>query len=173
MPVLAGVRPDSLELATPCTEWNVLALINHNLAVQRFVDEMLSKAAPAMPGEADLTAPLHPDGADAALRSIAGSIVSKLNAMGLEEMVESPFGPMAAGEFLMFPMSDLFIHKWDLAKATNQDASLDSQLAEVCFEIIAPVAPAGRENGAFAPEVEVAANATIQERLLALSGRRA
>ena len=173
MPILAGVRQDSLELPTPCTEWNVLALINHNLAVQRFVDEMLSKAAPAMPGQADLTAALPQEGAEAALRAIAGSIVSKLNSMGLEEIVESPFGPRGGGEFLMFPMADLFIHKWDLAKATDQNASLDGQLAEVCFEIITPMAPAGRENGAFAPEVEVAANASIQERLLALSGRRA
>ena len=172
MPILAGVGPDHLELPTPCTEWPVLALINHNLAVQRFVDGMLSRANPAMPGQVDLTEPLPQEGPEAALRGIADSIISKLQAMGLEETVDSPFGPMGAGDFLMFPMADQFIHKWDLAKATSQDASLDSQLAEICFGIITPVAPAGRENGAFAPEVLLPAGAGYADRLLGLSGRQ-
>ncbi len=92
--------------------------------------------------------------------------------MDLEEIVDSPFGPMGAGDFVMFPMADLFIHKWDLAKATNQHASLDSQLAEVCMRVVTPAAEAGRASGAFAAAVLVPTDASSQDRLLGLSGRQ-
>ena len=172
LPILGGVGPEQLELATPCTEWSVLALINHNLAVQRFVDDMLSGVTPTMPSEINLAAPVPEEGPEAALRTITGSIFSKLKSMDLEEIVDSPFGPMGAGNFVMFPMADLYIHKWDLAKATGQDATLDSELADMFIQIVAQSAEAGRASGAFGPEVMVPDGASGQERLLGMSGRQ-
>ena len=172
LPILAGVRSDHLELPTPYTEWTVLNINNHNLSVHRFVDGMLSKGAAALSSESDLSAPMPRGGPEAALRAITGSILSKLRSMGLEEIVDSPFGPVGAGDFVMFPMADLFIHEWDLAKATNQDARLDSQLAEVCMRVVTPASEAGRASGAFAAAVLVPTDASFQDRLLGVSGRQ-
>ena len=34
MPVVAGIGENQMGLPTPCTEWSVLQLVNHNLAIQ-------------------------------------------------------------------------------------------------------------------------------------------
>ena len=33
--IVAGVRADQLDASTPCIEWNVQALINHNIKVSQ------------------------------------------------------------------------------------------------------------------------------------------
>lgn len=36
LPTLGGVQPNQLSASTPCTQWNVLNLINHNIKVADF-----------------------------------------------------------------------------------------------------------------------------------------
>lgn len=72
----------------------------------------------------------------------------------------------------MFPFADLMLHKWDLAKATNQDTSLDSSLAEACYNSLMHRIERGREAGLFSPEVTLPITASIQDKLLALTGRQ-
>ena len=172
LPTLGSIRAEQLDLATPCTEWNVQSLINHNLTVQRFVNAVMSKSqmAPSLPP--DLTAALPSEGAEAALRAITDTTLATLQSIDLEELVESPFGPIPGGSFIMFPVSDLVIHKWDLAKATGQSTVLDSGLAEVCFQVLTPSVSNGRERGVFGAEVAVPSSGSIQERLLGLTGRQ-
>ena len=86
--------------------------------------------------------------------------------------MQSPMGEMPAGQFLMLPFGDIVIHKWDLAKATGQETSLDANLAEACFNVMSAGIAQGREIGFFGPEVEIAANSSIQDKLLGLSGRQ-
>ena len=50
LPIIAGVKSDQLSSPTSCSEWDVQALINHNLRVQAFVDTVL-KGAPGDPGQ--------------------------------------------------------------------------------------------------------------------------
>ena len=39
----------------------------------------------------------------------------------LDEEFNSPFGQMTRGQFLMAPVLDLTVHRWDLAKGTGQN----------------------------------------------------
>ena len=76
----------------------------------------------------------------------------------------------------MFPTLDITVHKWDLAKGTNQDTSIDSGLAQVCYGVAEASAEMLRQNAAqgqpsFGPEVTVPISARIQDKLLAISGR--
>lgn len=67
--------------------------------------------------------------------------------------------------------TDVFMHTWDLARATGQDASLD---AEHCDELMAGMEPMDamlRASGQYGPRVEVAAGADPQARLVAFIGR--
>ena len=71
---------------------------------------------------------------------------------------------------------DITIHKWDLAKGTNQDTSIDSGLAEVCFGVAQAAAEGLRQNAedgkpAFGPEVSIPMSGSIQDKLLGISGR--
>ena len=50
LPIVAGVKTYQLSSPTPCNEWNVQALINHNLRVQASVNTVLI-GAPGDPGQ--------------------------------------------------------------------------------------------------------------------------
>ena len=171
LPVIAAVRDSQLDDSTPCIEWNVHQLILHNIKVAQAVHSGISGGEPVNPF--DVGGPLPAEGAEAAFRAITNTVLEDLNAPGnLEKLVDSPFGKLPVAEFIMLPFGDMVIHKWDLAKAVGQDVSLDSSLAEVCYHRFSAIAEGGRKSGAFGPEVQVPISASIQDKLLALSGRQ-
>jgi uncharacterized protein (TIGR03086 family) len=70
-----------------------------------------------------------------------------------------------------FYTSDVFLHTWDLARATGQDETLD---AAKCAELLAGMEPMDevlRASGHYGPRVEVPADADAQTRLIAFIGR--
>ena len=68
---------------------------------------------------------------------------------------------------------DALIHTWDLATATGQDASLDTELVVACVAMFLPDMPErGRASGLVGPAVVVPDDASGQDRLLAAMGRQ-
>ena len=172
LPTLAGIKADQLSSSTPCSEWNVQNLIIHNLRVAEFTNGVL-KGTPVDSGEMFLVAqPIPTEGAEAVFTAETNSVLATAKAMNLETVLETPFGAMPASQFLMVPLADLVIHKWDLAKATDQNTTMDSGLAEVCLQVLLPGMEEGREGGFFGAEVQVPMSGSIQEKLLGLSGRQ-
>ncbi len=119
----------------------------------------------------EVSGPLPSEGAAAAFEAATSGLLATAKATDLEKVVEAPFGSMPVGQLIMIPFGDMLIHKWDLAKATGQDTSLDSGLAEVCHHVFQGMLEGGRSNN-FAPAVTVPASASIQDRLLAYLGRQ-
>jgi uncharacterized protein (TIGR03086 family) len=71
-----------------------------------------------------------------------------------------------------FFVSDLFLHTWDLARATGQDETLDP---ERCAGMLAGMEPWDevlRSSGQYGPRVPVADDADVQTKLLAFIGRQ-
>ena len=118
---------------------------------------------------------LPAEGAVSAFETATNGVLQALKSPGAAEKVVDtgmPMGSAPAGQFAMFPFMDIVVHKWDLAKATNQDMSLDSSLAEAAYNALSPAIDGARQGGAFGPEVQVPINASIQDKLLAISGRQ-
>lgn len=70
-----------------------------------------------------------------------------------------------------FFTSDVFLHTWDLARATGQDETLDP---ERCAGMLAGMEPWDdvlRSSGQYGPRVPVADDADVQTKLLAFIGR--
>jgi uncharacterized protein (TIGR03086 family) len=70
-----------------------------------------------------------------------------------------------------FYTTDVFMHTWDLARATGQDDRLDP---DACAELLAgmtPIEDVLRSSGQYGPAVAVPADAGPQERLLGFIGR--
>lgn len=70
-----------------------------------------------------------------------------------------------------FYTGDVFLHTWDLSRATGQDETLD---ADRCGQMLAGMEPmdaAMRGSGHYGPRVEVPDDADVQTRLLAFTGR--
>ena len=174
LPIVAGVKTDQLSSPTPCSEWNVQALINHNLRVHAFVNTVLIGA----PGDISqifnvVNEPIPTEGAEAVFAANTDAVLATIKSMSMETVLETAFGPMPAGNYLMIPFVDLVVHKWDLAKATHQNSDLDSGLAEVCLNHLKRLFEGGRLGPEFfAPEVNVASSASIQDQLLGMTGRQ-
>ena len=171
-PILAGVMPDQLGGPTPCTEWSVQQLITHNIKTQQRVHSYLTVAAPV--DNMSVGEPLPPEGALAAWEAGVAQLLEAIKGPDfLDRLVSHPrFGEMPGREVIMLPFTDLLIHKWDLAKATNQDVSLDSSLAEACYNGLIQVIEGRRDPQLFGPGVTVPISASIQDKLLALTGRK-
>jgi len=60
-------------------------------------------------------------------------VLATLKELDLEKIVETPFGEMPGGQFIMVPITDMIVHAWDLAKATGQNTTLDAGLAELGY----------------------------------------
>ena len=173
-PILAGVASNQLGNATPCTDWNVQQLITHNIKVTGFALGMLQGNITVNP--MDVSGDIPAEGAENAFVAGTNRVLEFLKSADLSKVIDTPFGPMPTGQVIMFPTLDMTVHKWDLAKGTNQDTSIESGLAEVCYAVAEAAAEALRQNAeaglpAFGPEVTVPISASIQDKLLGISGR--
>ena len=111
-PILAASSA-KLSSSTPCTEWNVQSLINHAISVQQFAQDVLGPGTPdpSLMGQVDH--PLPSDGAEAALNSITNQVLATLKSINLADTIETPFGSMPGGQFIMVPITDMIIHTWE------------------------------------------------------------
>jgi uncharacterized protein (TIGR03086 family) len=70
-----------------------------------------------------------------------------------------------------FYTADVFLHTWDLARATGQDERLDPEKCAVMLEGMVPMDDVLRQSGQYGARVEVPEDADVQTRLLAFIGR--
>ena len=66
---------------------------------------------------------------------------------------------------------DVFMHTWDLARATGQDDTLDPALSAELLAGMEPIDELLRSSGQYGPRVPVPDSASAQDRLLGFIGR--
>ena len=76
--------------------------------------------------------------------------------------------PQAISRFFT---ADVFMHTWDLARATGQDETLDPERCAVLLDGMQPLDDLLRSSGQYGPKVEVPDDADVQTRMLAFIGR--
>ena len=70
-----------------------------------------------------------------------------------------------------FYTSDVFMHTWDLARATGQDDRLDPEFCALLLSGMEPMEDVIRSSGQYGPRVPVKDDADTQTKLLAFIGR--
>ena len=70
-----------------------------------------------------------------------------------------------------FYTSDVFMHTWDLARATGQDETLDAAKCAELLDGMVPFEDAMRQSGQYGPRVDVPEDADVQTKMLAFIGR--
>lgn len=81
-------------------------------------------------------------------------------------------GRMSLGAAIaMIYTPDVFLHRWDLARATGQDEALDPARCAEMLDGMLPMDEALRRSGQYGPRVDVPDDADVQTRLLAFIGR--
>jgi uncharacterized protein (TIGR03086 family) len=164
--IIARVRPDQAGLQTPCTEFDVRALVNH------IVYDLHVFTAGVSGGERDSPgADLIGDNWAGAYYAARAALLEAWRQKGVGGTLKTRLGEFPASWAIGQHLADLAVHAWDVAIATHQKTNLDPEVARVAFDW-------GRENlkpqyrgQAFGPEVEVPENAPIHERLAGFFGR--
>lgn len=159
----------SLDAPTPCSGWDVRALVNHLLRWGPSLAAAARKEALA-PGEdvdrtgGDWRARLHAqvDGIAAAWGDPA-AWEGSTRMGGPMELPADLVGGMVLGE--------LVLHGWDLARASDVEPHWDDALLLRVYAEVARSADMGRQMGVYAAEVPVPATAPPLARVLGLSGR--
>jgi uncharacterized protein (TIGR03086 family) len=123
---------DEWSSPTPCTDWNVHALVNHVVGEDRWTKPLMDGKTIAEVGDAfdgDLLGEDPKASAIAAAEEALTTVAERLPAGG---RVHLSYGEEEIGEYISQLAADHLIHGWDLAVATGQDRNLDSELvAEV------------------------------------------
>jgi uncharacterized protein (TIGR03086 family) len=163
--VIAGVRPEQWDDATPCTDWTVRDLLDHMIGVV----SGLGAAAAGAPREPFV---LSADPVGQFDVASAAAMAAWRSPGVLERIVDGGAGPMPGQVLAGINLLDTATHSWDLAIATGQPAQLPDDVAAAALEasrqIISPEVRAGR----FGPECPVPDGADPTDRLVAYLGRR-
>jgi uncharacterized protein (TIGR03086 family) len=170
--VLQQVHDEHLELETPCSDWNVEALISHVVLGDASVS-MLFEERPLPTGVTIDPSLLGPNPM-ATWRGTALSAIEALRLPGaMEQIVEHPTGRRPGAVVAGFRLVDVLGHTWDLAMATGVDLEIPHRLAEAALEFLYPMVDRLRDSDFFGPAVEPPPDSDPPTRFLALIGRRA
>jgi uncharacterized protein (TIGR03086 family) len=168
---LIGVRADQWSDPTPCSEWDVRALVNHVVAEQCWVGPLLAgrtieEVGSRFDGDVLGDDPLG-RGEDLARASVIA--VDAALTEGLR--VHLSYGDEDAAEYLRQLAADHLIHGWDLAVATGQGPVMQPELLDEVAEWFAGREELYRSAGIIGPRAPM--TGAPQADLLAAFGRDA
>lgn len=158
---------------TPCTDWDVRALVNHLVYEARWAPPLLEGQTIEQVGsrlDGDL---LGDDPTAAYDDALAAASASVREPAALDRTVHLSFGDTPAAGYLSQLTGDFVVHGWDLARAIGADEAIDPELVEFVRKEAEPQAELLAASGLFDPPLEVPPDADPQTRLLAMFGRRA
>ena len=162
-----GVAPDAWDLPAPVDGWVARDVVRHLVEwLPAFLDGATGITVPAGPSVDD-----DPVGA---WRAQTEAVQQLLDDPGVAEAeYDLPhIGRMPLGQAIdMIYTSDVFLHRWDLARATGQDETLDPDKCAIMLEGMLPMDEVLRQSGQYGPRVDVPDDADVQTKLIAFIGR--
>ncbi len=175
--VASGVTQTQAADATPCSEWSVVDLFNHLIGGLEFTAGCITGNVPNIrPNEAESSYRSETDVAvltRAYHAAVDRALELAADPDALERTAITPFGEMPVARIMMGTVMDQLVHCWDLARATGQDTTLDSEMVDFAYDMLVSggFADMGRQAGFVGPEVAVPASASMQDRMIAYMGR--
>ena len=155
------------EAPAPVDGWVARDVVRHLVEwLPAFLESRTSVRLPAAP-------PVDDDPV-AAWRQHADAVQALLDDPATaEQVIDDPhLGRRRLDELVgMIYTGDVFMHTWDLARATGQDDTLDPATCAALLAGMEQVEDAMRSSGQYGPRVEVPADADVQTRMLGFIGR--
>ncbi|WP_312018598.1 TIGR03086 family metal-binding protein [Streptomyces sp. I05A-00742] len=167
--VAAQVRPDRLDAATPCGEYDVRGLLGHLVGVARALAEATGEGE-VRRGD-DRPPRVADDAWPAAVEESCTELVDAWrDEARLTEPFDAPWGKVPGHNALRFIVMELVVHAWDLNEALGRPAALDPELSEYALATAERLPAEGRP-GAFAAARPAPEGADAHVRLAARTGR--
>jgi uncharacterized protein (TIGR03086 family) len=162
-----GVPTDAWDKPAPVDGWVARDVVRHLVEwLPAFLKDGAGVDLPTGPSVDDdpvAAWTVHADGVQALLDDPAtpGMLLSNRHVgdVPLDQAIDRFYTP------------DVFMHTWDLARATGQDEHLDPARCAQMLEGMLPMDDVLRASGQYGPRVDVPDDADVQTRLIAFIGR--
>jgi uncharacterized protein (TIGR03086 family) len=170
--ILKHVSGEQLTLSTPCRDWHVDALVNHIIgATDYFADVAEFGSLPEGRERPD-----HASGDFvAAFGEQSRRLVAAFSMPGvMQRSMELLNGPATGAVSIQVATGEIFVHGWDLGRATGQEMPADQGVAEALLASVWPSLCAkvrDEHPSVFAAAVPVPRDAPAIDRLVGLLGR--
>jgi uncharacterized protein (TIGR03086 family) len=163
---------DDWRRPTPCSEWDVRALVNHVVGANVRYRLLLHGAATE---QAEATRSVDHLGDDALTSFVttADGVIACFHEDGaLERLVHHVTGDRTGRELLSMRILDAAVHGWDLARAIGADEAIDDDVVAFLVAYTADFDAGSHGSGFAAARGVLPRNASPQEQLLHRLGRR-
>lgn len=161
-----GVSSDGWDVPAPVAGWTARDVIDHLRWFPGYLASGHGVTLPAGPSPTDDPASAWLTQADAVQALLddpdqADRTVDDphMGSMPLRDLVDRIY------------TADVFMHTWDLARATGQDDRLDPDLCSDLLSGMQPIEEVMRASGQYGPAVPVPDDADVQTRMLGFIGR--
>ncbi len=165
--LVVGAAPDAWDRPSPVPEWRARDVVDH---LATWLPGFLESGA----GVVLPTGPSATDDPVAAWTHHVGSVQDLLDDPATASAVLSNphLGDLPLDQAIArFYTGDVFLHTWDLAKATGQPVALDEGRCAAMLTGMEPMDEVLRASGQYGPKVAVPADAPVQDRLMGFIGR--
>lgn len=175
--LVEGVRSDQWTAATPCTDWDVRALVFHVTTGNRLFAAIAAGERPEGPqGLQELRLRLAP-GANQDPVDAFGASAQQLRASFsrpgfLEGSYLTPLGEGGGELMVRMRTTETLVHGWDLGRATGQAPQFPDRVVEAALAMVrASLTGQPRARSMFGAEQPAAEGAPPLDRLAAFLGR--
>jgi uncharacterized protein (TIGR03086 family) len=155
---------------TPCTQWDVRALVNHVVAEDRWTGPLLGGSTMADIGDR-FDGDILGDDPITTARHAATEATDAVAAKHRTAKVHLSYGDEEPDEYLMQLSADHLIHAWDLAVAIDGDTELAADLVGAIADWFVDRQEAYSDAGIVAEPVLIDDQGDPAARLLAATGR--
>jgi uncharacterized protein (TIGR03086 family) len=162
-----GAAPESWDAPAPVEGWAARDVVRH--LVEWFPSFLESGAGVRVPVvtsvDDDPVAAWHE--LDDGVRALLDDPATAATVLSDPHIGDVPLGEAVSRFFT----ADVFMHTWDLARATGQDDRLDEERCAALLAGMEPIEDVMRSSGQYGPRVPVPGDAAAQDRMLGFIGR--
>jgi uncharacterized protein (TIGR03086 family) len=167
-----AIKDDQWTGSTPCTEWDVRALLRHLVYEVLWMPPLLAGQTIEQVGDRFEGEILGDDPVGAWDAASAAAVESVQKPGAMEVITHLSFGDTPGEEYTTQVAFDLFIHGWDMRTAIGIDSAMDASILADIMPWAEKMMESYRAAGAVAAMPPIPDDASDQTRMLALTGRK-
>jgi uncharacterized protein (TIGR03086 family) len=128
---VTSIEINQWTLSTPCSDWNLTALIDHITGGNWFTVAILAgeRAEDAMTAARERFGG-RPASPDTAIESLENQVVALLRPGALDRTWNHVAGDLSGRQILRLRLHDLIVHSWDVDEALRPGATLPAGLVQ-------------------------------------------